>query len=333
MVAGVKGSGAFTPHVFAEFTEALKEDWGRVRWKDVRNVTAVMFGTASFTLMMVRDLVSDPSTKELFSKLGPVGLLFTIMTLAPNELYESLNSIFVPASKPRCPVAIVTGVPGTGKSTILEKFKELNPGAKVVSYGDEMVNVAMKMKGAMSQIKCLYKKEAEDKGLPKFRKLDDAQLRKVVRSKLSQLDSNVQSRIGLTAAKNIARFAEQHVTLVDTHAMIKGPGGTLIPGIPSKVLEVLKPKTIVEVTSDPSEIVRRRQGDNESNVRIRTVEDDVTVDYHQKANNTFIISCAQSIDCTVTPLRNEGSVEEVASRLATIIKRLMPPETTRSKNN
>src|SRR5919197_5046679 len=123
-------------------------------------------------------------------------------------------------------VVIITGVPGVGKSTVIDAAQKAK-GYKVVVYGTEMFTVA------------------KAKGLVKDR------------DEMRRLDPIVQREIQESAAHAIANMGD---VIVDTHCTIKTPKGFL-PGIPAWVAQALKPRQVVLVEASPSEIVRRRNND------------------------------------------------------------------------
>src|SRR5579885_311925 len=123
-------------------------------------------------------------------------------------------------------VVIITGVPGVGKSTVIDAAQTAK-GYRVVVYGTEMFNVA------------------KARGLVKDR------------DEMRKLDPAIQREIQESAAHAIAQLGN---VIVDTHCTIKTPRGFL-PGIPEWVARSLKPKQIVLVEASPQEIVGRRNND------------------------------------------------------------------------
>src|SRR5438067_9012642 len=123
-------------------------------------------------------------------------------------------------------VVIITGVPGVGKSTVIDAAQKAK-GYKVVVYGTEMFKVA--------QVRGLVKD----------------------RDEMRKLDPSVQREIQESAAHAIAQMGD---VIVDTHCTIKTPRGFL-PGVPEWVARALKPKQIVLVEATPHEIASRRNND------------------------------------------------------------------------
>ncbi len=108
-------------------------------------------------------------------------------------------------------LVIVTGVPGVGKSTVMESVAR-SRGFKVVNFGTEMFRVA------------------QAKGLVKDR------------DEMRRLPPGVQRDIQVGAARAIAAMGD---VFVDTHATVKTPAGYL-PGMPQWVLDELRPGMVVE---------------------------------------------------------------------------------------
>lgn len=130
-------------------------------------------------------------------------------------------------------VVTVTGIPGTGKTTVCNELSKLaeQSGIKVavINYGTVMVEVSQK------QGKPLHRDE----------------LRK---SKLS-----FQRDIQVKAAKAISQKAAnaEGTVIVDTHMSIKTEGGYLT-GLPLPVLELLSPTVLILVEAEPREVLSRR---------------------------------------------------------------------------
>lgn len=149
---------------------------------------------------------------------------------------------------------VVTGVPGVGKTTVMEaaaKAKDL----KVVVYGTEMFNVASK------------------RGLVK------------TRDEMRKLKPEVQREIQEKAAHAIAKMGD---VIVDTHCTIKTPKGYL-PGLPNWVLVALKPSAIVLVEADAREVFGRRTRDASRERDHESIED---IERHQAMNRAAAMAYA-----------------------------------------
>ena len=130
-------------------------------------------------------------------------------------------------------VAIVVGIAGVGKSTVISRAAELlsqkNTKATIIVFGTLMFEESKKM------------------GLKN-------------RDEMRKLSIENQHLLQDIAAKKIAQMNEE-ILIIDTHMFINTTEG-YYPGIPSRLLEILKPSYLIMIAADPVEIVRRRTTDN-----------------------------------------------------------------------
>ncbi|KSW12377.1 adenylate kinase [Pyrodictium occultum] len=134
---------------------------------------------------------------------------------------------------------IVTGVPGVGKTTVLnhvsEMIRERGGEILVVNFGDYMFRVA------------------SEQGLVKHR------------DEMRHLPLRKQLELQEHAARSIRSDAEQGLSergflFIDTHAVIKTSTGYW-PGLPENVVKELRPDSIVLVEAPPEVILARQQRD------------------------------------------------------------------------
>ena len=130
-------------------------------------------------------------------------------------------------------VVIVTGIPGTGKSTVCNELLKLaeQVGRKVVviNYGTVMVELSQKLGKS-------FHRDDLRKTSPSFQ-LD---LQKKAAEAISQRAVNIEETV-----------------IVDTHMSIKTVNGYLA-GLPFPVLQLLKPTAFVLVEAEPQEVLSRR---------------------------------------------------------------------------
>lgn len=130
-------------------------------------------------------------------------------------------------------VAIVVGIAGVGKSTVISRAAELlsqkNIKATIIVFGTLMFEESKKM------------------GLKN-------------RDEMRKLSIEDQHLLQDKAAKKIAQMNEE-ILIIDTHMFINTTEG-YYPGIPSRLLDILKPSYLIMIAADPAEIVRRRTTDN-----------------------------------------------------------------------
>jgi adenylate kinase len=131
---------------------------------------------------------------------------------------------------------IVTGIPGSGKTTVCSRVEKLakNAGVEVnvINYGTVMMRLLQKHGRGMER------DDMRRDNLDTQRKLQK-EVAGIIVEKMTQLSG---------------------LTIVDTHMSIKTPAGYL-PGLPSHNLSVLKPDMLVLVEAEPREISRRRMKD------------------------------------------------------------------------
>ena len=132
---------------------------------------------------------------------------------------------------------IVTGIPGSGKTTVcscVEKFaKSAGVEVNVINYGTVMMG--------------LLEKHGKDMERDEMRKDSLGTQRKLQKEVAGVIVEKMKQMRGLM--------------IVDTHMSINTRAGYL-PGLPSHSLSVLKPVMLVLVEAEPREISRRRMKDS-----------------------------------------------------------------------
>ena len=198
-------------------------------------------------------------------------------------------------------LAVIVGLPGVGKSTVLNLTRGILTGKgyhiEIVNFGDYMLSYVA------------------SQGLAKNR------------DEIRRLPLRVQRRAQEEAAKNIRRDLEAKassegkvVGFVDTHAVIKTMTGYW-PGLPLHVIKNLMPNTIVVVEAEPEEIVARQLRDK---TRYRSDYADVKlVKELLSMNRMYAIASAVLVGASVNFIMNrEGKADEAARRLAEVIEGL-----------
>lgn len=137
-------------------------------------------------------------------------------------------------------VAVVTGLPGVGKSTVLNELERLAKQAdkkvQIVNFGTIMLELA--------------KKKNKD----------------IARDEIRLKPISFQHKLQANAASTIAKMAKGGSTLiVDTHMMVRTDSGYWA-GLPIYVLKKLQPDFFVLIEAPPEEILNRRISDK---IRVR----------------------------------------------------------------
>lgn len=177
---------------------------------------------------------------------------------------------------------IVTGIPGVGKTTVMEAAAKAR-NLRIAVFGSVMFEVA----------------QAE--GLAKTR--DD----------MRKLAPDVQKSIQREAAIRISAMGR---VIVDTHCTVKTPQGYL-PGLPAWVLEALKPATIILVEAGNEEIAKRRANDT---TRKRDEDSVGAIAEHQEYNRRFAAAYATLTGATVCTVRNQdGKVQQAMNDILAVV--------------
>ena len=184
---------------------------------------------------------------------------------------------------------IITGVPGVGKTTVInEALKNLkNEGVEYqsINFGSFMFEVAKK----------------------------DNIVRD--RDQMRTLDRPVQKRLQQRAAQAIAQVSGN--VLIDTHASVKTPNGYLA-GLPEWVLREIMPDIIVLVETDNDQILMRRLTDE---TRSRDKEGSRSIAEHQEFNRSIAAAYAMMTGCTIKMITNaDFLLDRSVSELADILR-------------
>jgi len=175
-------------------------------------------------------------------------------------------------------VIVVTGIPGVGKTTVMQKAAE-GMDIQFVTFGTIMIDIAT------------------DLGLVK----DRDEMRKLTLDQQKQLQIKTAEKIG--KMKNV---------ILDTHCTIQTPKGYM-PGLPEWVLRKLNPTAIIIVEADPQEIFNRRAKDATRNRDPDSIE---KIAEHQMMNRAAAMAYATLTGATVKIVFNHDNALEAAVKEA-----------------
>jgi len=194
-------------------------------------------------------------------------------------------------------IAIVVGVPGVGKTTVISKAVEmlgdLGYNAEIINYGDVML------------------KKAVELGLVENR------------DEMRKLPVTKQLYLQRVAAEWISKRSEEvDLILLDTHLFIRTPRGRW-PGISENNIPYLKGVVqLVLIEADPNDISKRRMRDKS---RIRSDYGSVAeIEADQFYNRYMSTSISIRYGCPVYILKNEeGRVDEAVEELVKVLERVI----------
>lgn len=172
--------------------------------------------------------------------------------------------------------AIIIGIPGVGKTTVLKEASKQLPKYETVNFGTKMLETAKK------------REIVEDRD----------QLRKLSPEKTKKLQKE-------TAKK----MKKKKKLLIDTHLAIETPKG-IVPGIPKWVAEKIKPDRIILIEAEPNEIRSRRKKDK---TRKRS---DFTLppEQHQKLNRYYAASISTITGAVIKIIKNKPNKSKKAGK-------------------
>lgn len=175
-------------------------------------------------------------------------------------------------------VIVVTGIPGVGKTTVMQKAAE-GMDITFVTFGTVMIDIAKELK--------LVKD----------------------RDEMRKLTLDQQKQLQIKTAEKVAKMKN---VILDTHCTVKTPKGYM-PGLPEWVLRKLNPTAIVIVEADPKEIYNRRAKDTTRNRDPDSVE---KIAEHQMMNRAAAMSYATLTGSTVKIVFNHDNALDAAVKEA-----------------
>jgi adenylate kinase len=184
--------------------------------------------------------------------------------------------------------AIIVGIPGVGKTTLITRAAEiLNQKRKttVVIFGTVMFEEAKKKMGLKN------------------------------RDELRRMAVEDQRRLQDLAAQRITEMNDD-IVIIDTHLFINTDEG-YYPGLPMRLLSIMKPTNMVMVAADPSEIAERRKSDQ---TRQRDVASAENIQKELDISRVMVASCSILTGAPFAIImNNDGQMGEAAANIAKIL--------------
>ncbi|MGV8177068.1 MAG: adenylate kinase [Candidatus Bilamarchaeaceae archaeon] len=176
---------------------------------------------------------------------------------------------------------IVMGLPGAGKSTVLEKAKGEY---SVLNYGTLLLEIWKKEYGITD--------------------------RDQIRVQPVEKQREAQKAVGKFLGKQKGKV------ILDTHCSILTPSGYL-PGLPFDVLGLIKVDGLVMITGDPDEIAQRRSNDP---TRQRKADPE-EIREHDGINRSFLAAYSAFSGAPAKIIMNRnGKLDDAVTELKTILK-------------
>jgi len=200
----------------------------------------------------------------------------------------------------RFKVVIVTGVPGVGKTTVLQHLSRILGGSGIsftlVNLGDYMYEAARR------------------EGLVENRD----ELRRLNHRQQLELQGLAAQIIIEQASKSLS---DQDLLIIDTHALVKTTVG-LWPGLPEHVVSVLKPDIIVVIEASPEEVMARQISDTSRYRRDIASSPKELEEFMSMAKIAALASATKTGSAVAVVWNPQGGAEEAARRIADIIRHI-----------
>lgn len=183
-------------------------------------------------------------------------------------------------------VIVVTGIPGTGKTTVCNELLKLaeKTGRKVavINYGTVMVELSQKRGESLH------------------------------RDELRKSNLSFQRDLQVEAAKLISQRAVnvEGDVVVDTHMSIKTEGGYWA-GLPFPVLQLLSPEAFVLVEAEPHEVLSRRFKDT-TRRRDQVLESEIAEEL--LFSRLMAATCSVLTGASVEIVKNPNGKQVMAAR-------------------
>lgn len=189
---------------------------------------------------------------------------------------------------------MVTGIPGVGKTTVLNELQDL---AKQNRVNLSVLNFGTIMNEIMRE-------------LGKQMNRDD----------MRGQDIETQRKVQELAANEISNRAGQGIIVVDTHMFVKTTVG-MWAGLPQNVLQKLNPRLLVLVEADSEQIAGRRRGDADRKREAALAED---ISFDLEWSRATAASSAIATGAPVKIIKNAaGGQKQAAQELFEAIRKMV----------
>ena len=184
--------------------------------------------------------------------------------------------------------AIIVGIPGVGKTTVISRAAELlnkKTKANVVVFGTLMFEEAKTKMGIKH------------------------------RDEMRTMPVDEQRRLQEMAAQRISEMSDD-IVLVDTHLFINTSEG-YYPGLPMRLLSIMKPTNLVMVAAEPQEIASRRKADQ---TRQRDIISADNIQKELDISRVMVASCSILTGAPFAIIMNsDGKEDEAAANIAKVL--------------
>ena len=135
------------------------------------------------------------------------------------------------------------------------------------------------------------------------------------RDELRKMAVEDQRRLQDLAAQRITEMNDD-IVIIDTHLFINTDEG-YYPGLPMRLLSIMKPTNMVMVAADPSEIAERRKSDR---TRQRDIVSAENIQKELDISRVMVASCSILTGAPFAIImNNDGQMSEAAANIAKIL--------------
>jgi adenylate kinase len=183
--------------------------------------------------------------------------------------------------------AVIVGIPGVGKTTVITRATEM---------------LSQKRKATVVVFGTVMFEEARKSGLKN-------------RDEMRMMPVEDQRRLQEMAAQRITEMKDD-IVLIDTHLFINTEEG-YYPGLPMRLLSIIKPTNIVMVAADATEIAERRKTDQ---TRQRDIASAENIQKELDISRIMVASCSILTGAPFAIImNNDDQVGEAAANIAKIL--------------